>query len=216
MKFVTEDDLRILFKREPFTSYRIPSDTRLTPGGRQFLVDRKITISGDPMEGKQKRPWLSGKRKEGPENGSLEKETAPAEKTGGQERFLLKKQTLQAGFLEAGIELLSRDVLLAEQVFELERRLSAIGQDGKEEFPWKPCTGFNEENFLEPCRDCFDITGFHAQSEKGKELLLLHRLRCCTRELAAEGSGENLNPVINRLSQMICLEYGGKTCQRKT
>lgn len=224
MKFVTEDDLRILFKREPFTSYHIPPDTRLTPGGRQFLVDRKIIISGDPMDGKQKSRWLSGKRKEEPGNGSLQKEIEPgngsfqkepAEKTGSQERFLLKKKTLQASFLEAGLELLSRDVLLAEQVFELERRLSAIGQDGKEEFPWKPCTGFNEENFRELCTDCFDITGFHAQSEKGKEILLLHRLRCCTRELAAKGSGENLNPVINRLSQMICLEYGGKTCQRK-
>lgn len=146
MKFVTEDDLRILFKREPFTSYHIPPDTRLTPGGRQ--------VSGGPENHHKRRshgwktekPVAFRKKEEEPGNGSLQKEIEPgngsfqkepAEKTGSQERFLLKK-TLQASFLEAGLELLSRDVLLAEQVFELERRLSAIGQDGKEEFPWKP------------------------------------------------------------------------------
>ena len=204
MKFITEDDLRILFRREPFTFYDLPAGTRLTPGARQFLVDKKIPISDDPMMVKRNLVKPAEKKEEAPE-----KELC-------QDLFLLRKKTLQAQFLEVGLELLSRDVLLAEQVFDLERKLSNLKKEGREEeMGFKPCTGFYEDNMQEPFEDCFEITGFHAQSEKGKEILLLHRLRCSTRELAAEAGSENLNPVINRLSQMICLEYGGKTCQRK-
>lgn len=204
MKFITEDDLRILFRREPFTAYDLPAGTRLTPGARQFLVDKKIPISDDPMMVKRKNEKPAEKKEEAPE-----KEIC-------RDRFLLKKKTLQAQFLETGLELLNRDVLLAEQIFALERKLSDLGKEGREvEFGFEPCTGFHKENFNKPSDDCFEITGFHAQSEKGKEIVLLHRLRCSVRELAAETENAGLNPFINRLSQMICLEYGGKTCQRK-
>ncbi len=204
MKFITEDDLRILFRREPFTTYDLPAGTRLTPGARQFLVDKKISISDDPMMVKRKNEKPAEKKEEAPE-----KEIC-------RDRFLLKKKTLQAQFLETGLELLNRDVLLAEQIFVLERKLSDLGKEGREvEFGFEPCTGFHKENFNKPSDDCFEITGFHAQSEKGKEIVLLHRLRCSVRELAAETENAGLNPFINRLSQMICLEYGGKTCQRK-
>ncbi|SET98923.1 hypothetical protein [Lacrimispora sphenoides] len=204
MKFITEDDLRILFRREPFTAYDLPAGTRLTPGARQFLVDKKIPISDDPMMVKRKNEKPAEKKEEAPE------------KEFCRDRFLLKKKTLQAQFLETGLELLNRDVLLAEQIFALERKLSDLGKEGREvEFGFEPCTGFHKENFNKPSDDCFEITGFHAQSEKGKEIVLLHRLRCSVRELAAETENAGLNPFINRLSQMICLEYGGKTCQRK-
>ncbi|MDR1773150.1 MAG: hypothetical protein LBS02_21320 [Hungatella sp.] len=204
MKFITEDDLRILFKKEPFTSYDLPAGTRLTPGARQFLVDKKIPISDDPFMVKRKNEKPAEKKEEAPK-----KEIC-------QDHFLLKKKTLQAQFLQAGLELLNRDVLLAEQVFDLERKLSDLGKEGREvEISPSPCTGFHKESFNQPYEDCFEITGFHAQSEKGKEILILHRLRCSVRELAAETENGILNPLINRLSQMICLEYGGKTCQRK-
>ncbi|ABX41797.1 hypothetical protein [Lachnoclostridium phytofermentans] len=210
MKFITEDDLRILFRREPFTFYDIPTGNRLTPGARQFLVDKKVPISNDPMVVKRKNEKSTEIKVE-----ASKKEDAPKKEI-CKEVFQLKKKTLQAQFLEAGLELLSRDVLLAQQVFDLERTLFFIGKEGREEvITCKNCTGFHEGNMHESFEDCFEITGFHAQSEKGKEIVLLHRLRCNVRELAAEAENENLNPIINRLSQMICLEYGGKLCQRK-
>ncbi len=204
MKFITEDDLRILFRREPFTSYDLPKGARLTPGGRQFLVDKKISFFDDPMSGKRRTPKPEEK-----------KEETPKQEMSSQ-LLLLKRKTLQAQFLEAGLSLMERDVLLAEQVFDLERRLSFLGKEstGKEN-EFQSCTGFNQDNFHKPLEDCFEITGFHAQSEKGREIVLLHRLRCSVRELAAEAGDESFNPVINRLSQMICLAYGGKACQKK-
>ena len=40
MRFLTEEDLRLLYRNSPFAEYRIEPGTRLTPGGRQFLNDR--------------------------------------------------------------------------------------------------------------------------------------------------------------------------------
>ena len=44
MKFITEDELRFLYRKEPFTTYEPEPGTRLTPGARQFLLDRGIDM----------------------------------------------------------------------------------------------------------------------------------------------------------------------------
>lgn len=65
--------------------------------------------------------------------------------------------------------------------------------------------------------DCFEVTGFHAQSPRGREIVKLHILRCALREFAIHLPDEKkktANQVINRLSQMICQTFGGKICQK--
>ena len=88
-----------------------------------------------------------------------------------------------------------------------------------------PCSGIDSGNFSQNLGDCFEITEFHMQMEKGREMLLLHRLRSELAQLDADlpdfldtqlsdqVSGK-LNQIINRLSQMICGALGGKECQR--
>ena len=44
MKFITEEDLRDLYRKQPFTNYDLQKGERLTPGARQFLVDRGIDM----------------------------------------------------------------------------------------------------------------------------------------------------------------------------
>ena len=46
MKFITENDLRALYKAQPFSSYDPKEGERLTPGARQFLIDRGINMYG--------------------------------------------------------------------------------------------------------------------------------------------------------------------------
>ena len=84
--------------------------------------------------------------------------------------------------------------------------------------------GINEDNFSSELGPCFEMTSFHIQMAKGKEMLLLHRLRCelyeflvvlmethCTnKEIPVR-----VNQIINRLHQMICIAFGGDGCQRK-
>ena len=44
MKYITEADLRNLYRTTPFTTYETEPGTRLTPGARQFLGDRGIRV----------------------------------------------------------------------------------------------------------------------------------------------------------------------------
>lgn len=36
MKFITEEELRDIYKKEPFTNYELMPETRLTPGQGSF------------------------------------------------------------------------------------------------------------------------------------------------------------------------------------
>lgn len=44
MKFITEDVLRLRYRKESFTEFTLALGTRLTPEAYQFLVDRRITM----------------------------------------------------------------------------------------------------------------------------------------------------------------------------
>lgn len=44
MKFITEDEFRDKYNKNPFTSYVITSSEKITSGARQFLTDRGIKM----------------------------------------------------------------------------------------------------------------------------------------------------------------------------
>ncbi len=44
MRIITETELRDAWKQEPFTTYTLPGDMRLTPAARQFLTDWRIDL----------------------------------------------------------------------------------------------------------------------------------------------------------------------------
>ena len=56
MKYITEAQLRDLYKESPFESYKCSDDTRLTPNARQFLIDFKIDILDSENRGNNKKP----------------------------------------------------------------------------------------------------------------------------------------------------------------
>lgn len=204
MKFITEEELRIRYRKEPFTRYLPEPEARLTPGARQFLNDKGIRILEPAME---------------------KTESGLAKEVWKHQLF-----SLQAEFLKTGQELLEYDVQMAQEVFELERQLAEAGKTEPERnqtdrsiFQYKEaifpaCAGITSETCGVSLEDCFEITGFHAQAPRGREIIRLHCLRCAARELEAQlpdSRKEAVNRVINRLSQMICQLFGGKICYRK-
>lgn len=223
MKFITEDDLRNLYRKEPFTTYEIEASTRLTPGAHQFLADRKININGN--------------------NSYMNKDTIDVKQTSVQQKknsdwkkkkIKSKMKSAEALFLLVGEELLGGDVSLAEDVINLGKQFSNIKDfvDGKgiiENFSCKECKGINVDNFSDSLDDCFEITELHIHLKTGRKIIILHRLRCILCEIEptvlelCEGSDDELykeaigmvNKIINTLSQMICSICGGETCQRK-
>lgn len=216
MKFITENDLRAQYKAQPFTTYQPKSGERLTPGARQFLLDRGIDLYSD-----QKRPPQQSKPAKQPDA------AAPS-----QQLLRLKLEALRLRFLLTTKEVLEGDVFLAQQLTALGRQLSllVLFVDGKCEVAdlyCDPCEGMNDDNFAQPLGDCVEVTEFCMQLENGRQLLLLSALRNDLRifvcELAALGEASEqigvlsakVNQLINRLSQMICTAMGGRVCQKK-
>lgn len=199
MKFITEDDLRVLFNQESFESYKLAEETRLTPGARQFLQDRKIQIEDGQIIKKKGLASLE------PGNSLPESPVESPERN----LFQLKKDSLYADFMLAGLDLLERDVALAKEVFLLGESLLDLKAALVEplEIGGGQCQKQEE--------DCFKISSFHALIPKGREILTLHRLRCKARELQLEYADEYMASLVNRLSQMICIEYGENLCQKK-
>lgn len=226
MKFITEDDLRDLYKIEPFTDYQIEPGSRITPGARQFLADRGINMFDDTSSWKNRKTVI-------------EKDPSPLserKKKLNKKRVYSKIKTMEALFLVAAEELLNVDVLLAQKIINLTKIFSDIKNavDGKslsDQICCQKCTGIYEENFSDYLDDCFEITEYHIQLAKGKEIIALHRLRCALREFDLDvleflnsSNDENkqckevigkVNQITNTLSQLICTTVGGERCQKK-
>jgi len=226
MKFITEDDLRDLYKMQPFTEYEIEPGTRITPGARQFLADRGINMFDDDTS------WAKPNTEKGKE---CPAKTEPKKEICNK-RLCIRIKSMETIFLSVAEELLNRDVLLAQKVIYLKKSFSDIknmmeGKNFMEQLSCQQCTGINECNFSENMEDCFEITDFHIQLGKGKEIILLHKLRCALREMeldlseSTENSDDKnnqwkevvarVNQIINTLSQLICVTAGGEKCQRQ-
>ncbi|MCI7678754.1 MAG: cobalamin adenosyltransferase [Clostridiales bacterium] len=217
MKFITEDDLRDIYRKDPFTSYEIQPGARLTPGARQFLQDRQINVFADGTAMHVGDGVVAG-REPGVGTPDLLKDR----------RLGVCLKSAEALFLLTASELMELDVVLAQEVLQLGRKFEEIkymAKEGKtfEPVPFRTCEGMTAETFCCDIGDCFDITEFHMQTEKGRQILLLHRLRCelyevqvtvmevrCTNKAVTE----RLNQIINYISQLICKAFGGGECLR--
>ena len=261
MKFITEDELRYLYRKEPFTTYEPEPGTRLTPGARQFLLDRGIDMYDEQKKAPIIRESLTqeiccpsanpnhngGADAKPQEEEHEQKHESIHQPAGGQGKapkkcnwkikmVRTKLCSVEAVFLRTEQTLLECDVLLAQNLTRLSKQFSDIrhmveGKGSAMNLPCKECAGITCENFSEDQEDCFEITDFHVQLEKGKEILALHQLRCALREIepvmmqAFEGNDAAIGPcldaigkinqIINSVSQMICAAVGGKECQRR-
>ena len=214
MRFITEYDLRAQYNAQPFTTYKPKQDERLTPGARQFLLDRGIDLYSVATAPK-----------------AACKLAAPEAST-AQKLLRLKLDGLRLRFLLTTREILASDLLLAQQLTALARQLSLLMLfvDGKCEVAdlyCQPCAGINEDNMGHSLDECVDVSAFCMQLENGRMLLLLAALQNDLRVFACElGTvaelpavteplAAKINQLINRLSQMICTAMGGRACQKK-
>ena len=220
MKFITEEYLRDLYKKEPFNDYKLNQDERLTPGARQYLSDKGIKMLDEVSSKIAKEPEVNKPKTLLIENKNKKK-------------IYYKLKSIEAVFLVTSSDILKEDIILAENIIALGKMIKNIRNfiDGKSELKslsCKECSGINLDNFYDDIDDCFEITEFYMQLEKGTEILKLHTLRCQLYELKSyvyevyeddnnlgKDVIKNINSIINSLSQMICSIIGGKRCQRK-
>ncbi|QIB70221.1 hypothetical protein Ami103574_13380 [Aminipila butyrica] len=232
MKFITEEELRDIYRKEPFTTYELLPETRLTPGARQFLTDRgmnlyRVDIPADKT--------VAVQNQEAPIQ--INDTGKPMERDHWKMKKLINRlKLIESLFLLISKESIALDLFLAQDILKLGKQFSTIRQEiqskeKKEKIFFKACSGIDVDNCHQDMGDCFDITEIHMQLDKGKEILKLHQLRCAIREVESmvmevyEGNEKEhmrceeiiaqVNQVINCLSQVICVAVGGKECQRK-
>ena len=240
MKFITEEYLRDLYRKEPFNTYKLEQGQRLTPGAAEYLSDKGIKLSDDLKVNKSSKinanifPKNSAKT---PEETSKEiiKDVGNSDVNFNlNKKLCLKLKSMEAKFLVVSSEILKEDIILAQNIINLGRKISNIRNvlDGKgtlEPIYLKECTGMNSLNSEADLDDCFEITEFHMQFPKSNAILKMNVLRCEVQELQLEIIDtyksddkslkskimDNVNLIINSLSQLICLAVGGKECQRE-
>lgn len=163
MKFITEMELKIQYRKAPFSSYLLPSQVRLTPEARQFLVDRKIEIN--QMESGDKKQGISQNQ----EDFSDVKVSAAFQKT-------------LAFFLLSFSLLLEKDVLLAEAVLRWHSHLEEVKkawQQGQKIPTFQEDSACLEDNIV-----LQEISAFHIQLSYGRELAILNCLNASLVEIS--------------------------------
>jgi ethanolamine utilization cobalamin adenosyltransferase len=243
MKFITEEYLRDLYRKEPFNTYKLQQGQRLTPGAAEYLSDKRIKIIDNSSEANNNSSQNNDASKNNDstqndnvtQNGQVEViEQVGKSNLNLKNRLYFKLKSIEAVFLVTSSEILKEDIILAQNIVNLGRKISNIrkvvgGKGTLELIHYKECSGMNSFNFTTELDDCFEITEFHMQLEKSNVILKLHTLRCALQELQFEiintyendDDGlknrimENVNSIINLLSQLICSAVGGKECQRK-
>lgn len=239
MKFITEYDLRAQFNEQPFTDYQMEEDTRLTPGARQFLSDRRINLFEDGSKMRFGIPAGSPKVQKTGRSPTTEadlprKTVSSEEKVLAMAKLMNSIEILEAEFLVMTSEIISDNIEIAGQISKLGHEVGRIKSILSHEMEdsdicFEQCSGMNWENCCQDLGNCFELSDFYIQSANGKMLVQMNALRAKTRALrlcAAEvfrtaedekyliAATEKLNQIINKISQLICKTAGVKECRR--
>ena len=220
MLFITESDLRDQFKLQPITKFKLPPDTKLTPGARQFLLDRGVDLydeiqNSDSFKGKKQKD---------------EKVQEKSLKISS--RLSSKLKLLHSETLLCATNFIGGDIVIIQDISKVSRFVLGILKYIEcgimtENLEYKVCEHINEVNFDEELSDCFEINDFYVQVENGKDIITLYRLKMLYRnfyeeledyQFESEEVKTNVKKymcqVINTLSRLICTIHGSKKCQK--
>lgn len=228
MKFITEEYLRNLYRKEPFDTYKLEQGQRFTPGAMQYLSDKRIKTTNDNTNVKNNTPIVK-KSEEIKENDLSNDKEINIEK----EKLCYKLKHIESEFLIFSSEIIKEDIFLAQNIVLLKRSIANIrntinGKSKLEKVLCKECEGIKLINFSENLDECFEINEFHLQLKNSSIILKINNLRCLLQEIKyeiyeslkndrslQEEVINNIHSIINTLSQLICAAVGGKVCQKK-
>ena len=165
MRFITEMELRAAYKLEPFSAYLPPDGAKITPGARQFLIDRGVSI-GTAKKTEEEKPVCAAKREDW--------------------RSLQLRSWMQA--TEAQIFLVGAEILhegdaaVAEEVMTLAKAFRELQQAEKDggklpEFFFSGWTEKELHEYLAVGGKDFSIGEFHVGLENGRTIARLNSLR---------------------------------------
>ena len=195
MKYLTEDDLRLAYRDNPFETFTIQKLIRLTPGARTFLMDRKIRIIDENNPKPKKR---FGTVDLTPKEGDNVDFSQP-------EWMVLCCETLKIAH-----ELAELDFSIAEELSVLGQKMASIHTRGDSIIS----NGLEQINEVPVDKSYilsnFSRIGFLLKTEKGKIVTQLYSLYFKLEDFITkkrlEGD-ETLQDFSNRLAQMIAYHF---------
>lgn len=222
MRFITEMDLRDLYKTEPFTTYALEPLVKITPSARQFLVDKRVKLVQSQSNDDKSEETCNPK-------------TVQERVSWYPQRLRSKMDCIESLFLLVGADLLnSGDSILAEEIIRLAKCFQEVKNAEREQTaPGKIQFWDWSEEQINNCSDnlgrFLEINEFHIRLEKGKTIALLNYLRASLREVepaileiywneeqqacSRQDLIEKVDLIINVLSIMMWKFSGGQKCQ---
>lgn len=196
MKFLTEDDLRVAYHDFPFETFTIQKNTRLTPGARTFLMDRKIQIMNETDENPKGKTAPRVETK-------VKKEQSRAPTAFDMAEWL----AIRCELLAAAYDVATFDMVLAEELSLLEWCLAASGKEAENLLsPVLKIDKASEKMDKTAIVENLSTVGLYLHTNKGRVLTKLYpiyfRLDAFVEQFHLS---ENQKPqeVVDRLGQLI-------------
>lgn len=217
MKFITEMELRDLYKKESFATYVLEPDIKITPGARQFLVDRRVTLV--PAQGSDCKKSSGGK----------ENQVVRVQKNWSTLRLQARMESMESLFLLTAELLHSGDADLSEEVMALGKCFRNVRNAERERIAPDnfQFSGWSEEIKKRSLKlgKNIDIGESHPGVSRGKEVALLNYLCASLREVepvilevywneekqvcSRQDLIDSVNLIINVLYMLMCKCLGG-------
>ena len=175
-KFITEEHLKDLYRKEPFESFELEDDERLTPGGRQYLLDKGIKINSNlPTDNQRKLVKQDIRDKDSKINESSDYQL-------NKNKMICEIKSLEALFLQTSIKLFNYNIKLTQNIVDLGRYIKLIREfiEGTKELEV-----INTDN-LEKEFNSIELTDIYIHLKNSEELLSLYYLFCKLEELKYE------------------------------
>ncbi|WP_291259261.1 hypothetical protein [Fusobacterium sp.] len=154
MKFITEEYLRKEFQNNRFDIFEIKANERLTPGGRQYLLDKKIQIMTEVE--KQLSKTI---------------DTPPIEEKKVSKKILYKLKFMEVFYSTLVIEIIEKNIKLAQRVLDICKEISEL----RKKYEFGNLSEKVEKN-LEYKRIDSEIPEIYIHSKIGVELYKLKAL----------------------------------------
>lgn len=209
LKFITEEYLKDSYRKEAFIEFELKADERLTPGGRQYLLDKGIKINSNlPTNNKYTNNKNTFDEKKKLKKEEIKTETVNIEEAKCCEDLKVKKilykfKALETLFLSSASEMVSADIKIAQKIVDLGRRIKNI-----REYVEGTCDVeiINPKNSNEHI-DSLEITDVYIHLKNSKQILSLYYLYCKLQEFKYEVSldlkgQDNLDKILNGLYEI--------------
>lgn len=159
LKFITEQYLREIYKKMPFEIFKLEKEQRLTPGGRQFLTDKRIKIES-VEEVKNTKNDLKGKT-ETTKDKNKEKVVFIKK-----DKYFYKIKSLESQLFSLVSENLDKNISLAQRLLEITRNFRNLNRENN----------LKEERKKDVMLEDINIHDIYIHNKNAVEIFKLHSI----------------------------------------